>query len=103
MPDRVQGMPGDGLPGHRQMRPVALKVENLLELQDLIVPPVHHLRGGLHVEGDTPVPAGVFQDPQETAGLHPGIDLCLGLVCVEKVVFCNDHEPGFETLMELID
>ena len=103
MPDSVQGMSGDGLPGHHQVGPVAFKVEDLLELQNLVVPPVHDLRGGLHVEGDSPVPAGVFQDPQETTGLHPGIDLGLGLVCVEKVVLCNDHESGFETLMELID
>ena len=103
MPDRVQGMPRDGLSGHRQMRSVALKVEDLLKRQDLVVPPVHHLRGGLHVKGDSPVPAGMFQDPQETAGLHSGIDLGLGLVCVEKVVLCNDQEPGLETLMELID
>ena len=103
MPDSVQGMPRDGLLGHHQVGSVALKVEDLLELQHLIVPSVHHLRGGLHVEGDSPVPAGVFQDPQETTSLHPGIDLGFRLVCVEKVVFCNDHEPGFETLMELID
>lgn len=85
------------------MGAVALKVEDLLKFQHLVVPPVHNLRGGLHVEGDSPVPAGVLQDPQETAGLHPGIDLGLGLVCVEKVVLCNDQEPGLETLMELID
>ena len=90
MPDCIQGMPGDGLSGHRQVGPVALEVEDLLELQHLIVPAVHHLRGGLHVEGDSPVPARVFQDPQETTGLHTGIDLGLGLVCVEKVVLCND-------------
>ena len=103
MPDCVQSMPGDGLPGHRQVGAVALKVEDLLELQNLVVPPVHDLRGGLHVEGDSPVPAGVFQDPQETTSLHPGIDLGFSLVCVEKVVLCKDQEPRLETLMELID
>ena len=103
MSDRIQGMPGDGLPVRGQMRPVALEVEDLLKFQHLVVPSVHDLRGGLHVKGDSPVPAGVFQDPQEATSLHPGIDLCLGLVCVEKIVFCNDQEPRLETLMELID
>ena len=103
MPDRVQGVSGDGLSVRGQMGAFALEVENLLKLQNLIVPPVHHLRGGLHVEGDPFRPAVMLQDSQETAGLHPGIDLCLGLVCVEKVVLCNDQEPGLETLMELID
>ena len=90
MSDGVQGMPGDGLLGHHQVGTVTLKVEDLLEFQHLVVPPVHDLRGGLHVKGDSPVPAGVFQDPQEAAGLHPGVDLGLGLVSVEEIVLSQD-------------
>ena len=103
MPDRVQGMPGDGLPGHGQVGPVALEVKDLLELQHLVVPAVHNLRGGLHVEGDSFRPAIVFQDSQEPAGLHPGIDLGLGLVPVEEVVLGQDQEPGLEAVEDLID
>ena len=103
MPDCIQGMPGDGLSGHRQVGPVALEVEDLLELQHLIVPAVHHLRGGLHVEGDPLRPAVVLQNSQETTGLHPGIDLGLGLVPVEQVVLGQHQEPGLEAVEDLID
>ena len=103
VPDRIQGMPGDGLSVRGQMGAFALEVEDLLELQDLIVPPVHHLRGGLHVEGDPFRPAVMLQDSQETAGLHPGIDLGLGLVPIEQVVLGQYQQPGFESVEDLID